>query len=75
MRSKIVARLRPVNFVLLTLLVFTSTDQIAAQSKDVLEGAKREGQLVFYSGIPIPDAQAVLSALEKLEGRYGLRRL
>lgn len=65
MRSKIVSRLRPVKFVLLTLLVFTSTDKIAAQSKDVLDGAKREGQLVFYSGIPVPDAQAVLSALEK----------
>ena len=25
----------------------------------------REGQLVFYSGIPVPDAQAILSALEK----------
>ena len=65
MRSKIVARLWPVKFVLLPLLVFASTDKIAAQSKDVLDGAKSEGQLVFYSGIPVPDAQAILSALEK----------
>ena len=47
MRSKIVARLWPVKFVLLPLLVFASTDKIAAQSKDVLDGAKSEGQLVF----------------------------
>jgi iron(III) transport system substrate-binding protein len=36
-----------------------------SQPKDVLEGAKKEGQLVFYSGIPIPDAQSILSALER----------
>ena len=35
------------------------------QSQDVPEGAKKEGQLVFYAGIPVPDAQAILSALER----------
>jgi iron(III) transport system substrate-binding protein len=36
-----------------------------SQPKEVVEGAKKEGQLVFYSGIPIPDAQSILSALER----------
>lgn len=47
------------------LAVFSSTGEIGAQSKDILDGARREGQLVFYSGIPIRDAQAILSALER----------
>jgi iron(III) transport system substrate-binding protein len=51
--------------VLLTLIVLTSAGDVTAQSKEVIEGARKEGQLVFYSGIPIPDAQAILSALEK----------
>ncbi|MGH7784150.1 MAG: ABC transporter substrate-binding protein, partial [Candidatus Binatia bacterium] len=33
--------------------------------KDVIEAARKEGELVFYSGIPVPDAQAILAALEK----------
>jgi iron(III) transport system substrate-binding protein len=41
------------------------TDRIMAQTKEVIDGARKEGQLVFYSGIPIPDAQAILTALEK----------
>ena len=36
-----------------------------SQPKEVVEAAKKEGQLVFYSGIPIPDAQSILSALER----------
>jgi iron(III) transport system substrate-binding protein len=47
-----------------TLLVGLSTD-VQSQPKEVIEGAKKEGQLVFYSGIPIPDAQSILSALER----------
>jgi iron(III) transport system substrate-binding protein len=39
--------------------------QAQSQPKEVVEAAKKEGQLVFYSGIPIPDAQAILSALER----------
>jgi ABC-type Fe3+ transport system substrate-binding protein len=46
------------------LVVGLSAD-VQSQSKDVIEGAKKEGQLVFYSGIPIPDAQSILSALER----------
>jgi iron(III) transport system substrate-binding protein len=46
-------------------LVLGSFVQAQSQPKDVLEGAKKEGQLVFYSGIPIPDAQSILSALER----------
>ena len=30
-----------------------------------LEGARKEAELVFYSGMPVPDAQALLSAFEK----------
>jgi iron(III) transport system substrate-binding protein len=52
-------------FVLLTVAVSASAGNAAAQSKEILDGARKEGQLVFYSGIPIPDAQAILSALEK----------
>jgi len=39
--------------------------QAQSQPKEVVEAAKKEGQLVFYSGIPIPDAQSILSALER----------
>jgi iron(III) transport system substrate-binding protein len=46
------------------LVVGLSAD-VQSQPKEVIEGAKKEGQLVFYSGIPIPDAQSILSALER----------
>ncbi len=51
-------------FLLFLIAVGVARD-LAAQSQDVVEGARKEGQLVFYSGMPIPDAQAILSALEK----------
>ena len=50
---------------ILPLLIFVCFGEASAQSKEIIEGAKKEGQLVFYSGIPIPDAQAILSALER----------
>jgi len=65
MPNKNFASLQQMVFVLLSLVVLASAGNVAAQSKEVLEGARKEGQLVFYSGIPIPDAQAILSALEK----------
>lgn len=65
MPNKNFASLQQMVFVLLSLVVLASAGIVAAQSKEVLEGARKEGQLVFYSGIPIPDAQAILSALEK----------
>jgi len=65
MPSKNFVSLQQMVFVLLSLVVLASAGNVAAQSKEVLEGARKEGQLVFYSGIPIPDAQAILSALEK----------
>jgi iron(III) transport system substrate-binding protein len=46
-------------------LIVALSGEIHAQTPDVLEGARKEGELVFYSGIPIPDAKAILSALEK----------
>ena len=65
MPNKNFASLQQMVFFLLSLVVLASAGNVAAQSKEVLEGARKEGQLVFYSGIPIPDAQAILSALEK----------
>jgi iron(III) transport system substrate-binding protein len=50
---------------MLGMLVFDSIAQVKAQPKEIVDAAKKEGQLVFYSGIPIPDAQAILSALER----------
>jgi iron(III) transport system substrate-binding protein len=50
---------------MLPLLVIGWEGEIRAQPKDILERATKEGQLIFYSGIPIPDAQAILSALER----------
>lgn len=49
----------------LILFILMGSDRIAAQTREVIDGARKEGQLVFYSGIPIPDAQAILTALEK----------
>src|SRR5690242_1187882 len=49
--------LRPFGFVILTLL-FSWPAPARGQSQDVLERAKKEGQLVFYAGIPVPDAQS-----------------
>jgi iron(III) transport system substrate-binding protein len=52
-------------FIILPLLIFGWFGQVQAQPKEIVEGAKKEGQLVFYSEIPVPDAQAILSALER----------
>jgi len=57
--------LRQFTLAMLPLLVFGWGRETRAQPKDMLEAAKKEGQLVFYSGIPIADAQAILSAMEK----------
>jgi iron(III) transport system substrate-binding protein len=46
-------------------LVLGWSAEAQSQPKEVVEGAKKEAQLVFYSGIPIPDAQSILSALER----------
>src|SRR5918992_1355413 len=61
-------KLDPLRHIVLTLLLLISlgsAGNLAAQSREVIEGARKEGQLVFYSGMPIPDAQEILSALEK----------
>jgi iron(III) transport system substrate-binding protein len=57
--------LRQFSLAMLSLLVIGWEGEIRAQPKDLVEGAKKEGQLVFYAGIPIPDAQTILLALEK----------
>jgi iron(III) transport system substrate-binding protein len=63
--SKKLDRLRHIVLTLLLLISLGSADDLAAQSREVVEGARKEGQLVFYSGMPIPDAQEILSTLEK----------
>ncbi len=45
--------------------MFLALPTLVFSDERMLEGAKKEGQLVFYSGIPVPDAQALLSAFEK----------
>ena len=37
----------------------------ASQSVDRIEAAKKEGQLVFFSGMIVQDTQALLGAFEK----------
>jgi len=64
MSCRIRFRLRYVIFLLFPAICLTPV-HLAAQSKEVVEGARKEGQLVFYSGMPIPDAQTILSAIEK----------
>ena len=49
----------------LILFILMGSERIAAQTQEVIDGARKEGQLVFYAGIPIPDAQNILTALEK----------
>jgi iron(III) transport system substrate-binding protein len=63
--SKKLDRLRHIVVSLLLLISLGSADDLAAQSRELIEGARKEGQLVFYSGMPIPDAQEILSTLEK----------
>jgi iron(III) transport system substrate-binding protein len=63
--SKNLDPLRHMVVSLLLLISLGSAGDLAAQSREVIEGARKEGQLVFYSGMPIPDAQEILSTLEK----------
>jgi len=65
MSSKKLVPLQHMVFLLLVLISLVPAGDLAAQSKEVVEGARKEGQLVFYSGMPIPDAQVILSAFEK----------
>jgi len=64
MSRKRFVRFRNMGLFFLLISLVPAAD-LAAQSKEVIEGGRKEGQLVFYSGMPIPDAQAILSALEK----------
>lgn len=64
MSRKRFVRFRSMGLFFLLISLVPAAD-LAAQSKEVIEGGRKEGQLVFYSGMPIPDAQAILSALEK----------
>src|SRR5437870_3651084 len=50
---------------LMLLFVLVWFADVKSQPKDLVESAKSEGEFVFYSGIPVPDAQALLSAFEK----------
>jgi iron(III) transport system substrate-binding protein len=61
--AKNILFLKVAAFILVLVLGWSAAAQ--SQPKEVVEGAKKESQLVFYSGIPIPDAQSILSALER----------
>ncbi len=50
---------------ILSFVFFGLAEEAKGQTKEIIEGAKKEGQLVFYSGIPVPDGKAILSAFEK----------
>jgi hypothetical protein len=39
--------------------------EVRSQSDERIEDAKKEGQLVFYSGMIVQDTQIVLTAFEK----------
>jgi iron(III) transport system substrate-binding protein len=53
-------------FIILPLLIFNSAGEVRGQSsKEIVDAAKKDGQLVFYAGIPVPDAQAILAVFEK----------
>ena len=56
---------RQIVFLILTAVFSSLPAVLLAQSRELVEAAKKEGEFVFYSGIPVPDAQAMLAALEK----------
>ncbi len=56
---------RQIVFLILTGVLSSWPAALLAQSRELIEAAKKEGEFVFYSGIPVPDAQAMLAALEK----------
>jgi iron(III) transport system substrate-binding protein len=52
-------------FLLPVLIIIWRGEARGQSTKEILDGAKKDGQLVFYAGIPVPDAQAILAAFEK----------
>jgi iron(III) transport system substrate-binding protein len=58
-----------VSFRMVSLLAFTLLAgiprEVRSQSDERIEDAKKEGQLVFYSGMIVQDTQIVLTAFEK----------
>jgi iron(III) transport system substrate-binding protein len=56
---------RPIVFLILTAILSSLPAMLLAQPGELIDAAKKEGEFVFYSGIPVPDAQAMLAALEK----------
>ena len=56
---------RPIVFLILTAILSSLPAMLLAQPSELIDAAKKEGEFVFYSGIPVPDAQAILAALEK----------
>ena len=53
---------------LLYVLLYWSVGEVKAQPKEIIEAAKKEGQLVFYSGIPVPDGKLILSEFVAVKG-------
>jgi iron(III) transport system substrate-binding protein len=56
---------RIIVFILLAPLAYLLVGEAQAQSKDVIAGAQKEGQLVFFSGMIVQDTQTLLSTFEK----------
>jgi hypothetical protein len=54
-----------IKFLIVALVLSSWPGMLFGQSRESIEAAKKEGEFVFYSGIPVPDAQAMLAALEK----------
>ncbi len=62
---KVKDKISQIAFIAALLAFFGWIGVVRGQSKEIIEGAKKEVELVFYSGIPVPDAKAILSAFEK----------
>lgn len=46
-------------------LVFGWAEETRGQPRETIEGAKKESEMVFYSGMVVQDTQVLLSAFEK----------
>lgn len=56
-------------------LVFGWAEETRGQPRETIEGAKKESEMVFYSGMVVQDTQVLLSAFEKKISVYQSRSL
>jgi iron(III) transport system substrate-binding protein len=57
--------LRVIPWIFALLFLFTTTTLHAESSPAVIEGAKKEGKLVYYTVLSIPESRKVVAAFEK----------